>query len=139
MAFQFNKAQFKSQTEEWMYESVGTLAKNSKGRRIKFTKRNLASDNRVVILISDAKGKYDDAELLTCTEPLSKMIRKSLEKKMSHKELLAICSKLEIQQHVDDETKYFLFQPQGDGEMLEDFAVNDLAKESVSYEDLVAF
>ena len=58
---------------------------------------------------------------------------------MSHKELLAICSKLEIQQHVDDETKYFLFQPQGDGEMLEDFAVNDLAKESVSYEDLVAF
>ncbi len=137
--FKFNKAQFSSQTAEWNYESVGTLAKNSKGKRIKFTKRNLASDNRVVILISNNQGSYDEADLLICTAPLSKMIRKSLDKGMSMKELLSICSKLEIQVDTEDPSKYFLFQPQGDGEMLEDFAVDALAKEKATFEDLIAF
>ena len=137
--FKFNKAQFSSQTADWNYESVGTLGKNSKGRKIKFTKRNLASDSRVVILISDASGSFDDADILICTAPLSQMIRKGLAKGTTQKQMLAICSKLEIQVDKDDETKYFLFQPQGDGEMLPSFAVNELAKETVSYDDLVAF
>jgi hypothetical protein len=32
-----------------------------------------------------------------------------------------------------------LFQPQGDGEILEAFEINDLAREKASFEDLVAF
>jgi hypothetical protein len=68
-----------------------------KVERLSSLKRNLASDNRVVILISDAKGEFDNAELLICTSPLSQMIRKSLQKGMSQKEILGICAKLEIQ------------------------------------------
>lgn len=141
MAFKFKKAEFTAQSgEDFNYTSVGTLARNSKGKKMKFTKRNLASEKRVTLLLVDKNAKdYDDAETLTCSAPLSKVIRRSLKDGMSQREVMARLVNLEIMQNNDDEEIYYLCQPKGDGEALESFAVEELVKEKLDYADLIAF
>lgn len=136
MAFKFNKAVFSTQTE-WNYETIGVLKDIIKGRKIKFIKKNLKTDKRVTLLISDKTGSYDNADILSCTVPLSKVVRKALESK-SQKEVLEALVKLQVQQDTENPEKYFLFQPQGDGEMLPGFSVDELSKSSTTVEDLVS-
>jgi hypothetical protein len=135
----FNKAVYSAQSTEWNYENAGSLAQNTKGRKIKFSKKNLASTNRVTLLISDKSGQFEDAETLVCTAPLSGVIRRALSEGKTQKEVLAACCKLDIQVDKDDATRYFLMQPQGDGEALEAFAVDSLNKQAVEFADIVAF
>lgn len=135
----FNKAVYSAQSTEWNYENAGSLAKNAKGRKLKFTKKNLASTNRVVILISDKDGGFEEASTLVCSAPLSGIIRRALADGKSQKEVMAACCKLDIQVDQDDPTRYFLMQPQGDGVALEAFAVDSLTKQAVEFADIVAF
>lgn len=135
----FNKAVYSAPTNDWNFENAGSLAKNAKGRKLKFTKRNLAGDTRVTILISDKNGGFENAETLVCSKPLSTIIRKSLKDGKTQAEVLAACCKLDILVDQDDPTRYFLCQPQGDGEQLQAFAVDSLSKQTVEFSDLVAF
>jgi hypothetical protein len=133
----FNKAQFQPQTE-WNYSDGGTFAANAKGKFAKFSKKNLAKTDgtRVTILLSKDKGDFSEAETLMCTKPLSEKIRSSHAKGTPHKEIFAALSKLSIIVDNDDEEKYFLSLPQGDGEMLLAFEINKMVKEPITMEDV---
>lgn len=140
MNFKFKKIDYSNSTtsEDWSYVPVGTLASLAKKSRFKFTKRNLASDKRITILISDDKGNYENGSMISCTSPLSATVRKWLKDGVSQKDIMTALVKLTVQVDQDDQDKYFLFAPQGDGEMLADFGVNDLKGET-DYEALSAF
>jgi hypothetical protein len=136
MAFKFNQAVYQSTGTDFNYESVGTLASNCKGYSLKFSKRNLASDKRVTLLLRDKKG-VDFT--LSCSAPLSKLVRKAISSGTPHNKVLTSLLKLDIMQDQDDESKYFLCQPQGDGEMLPSYEVDTLAKDKEStFEDILA-
>ena len=147
--FSFSKSEFSSSTQEdWGYESVGILGKipAMKGKKIQFTKKNLKGENRVALQIFPKKyAKLEDAisddavEGLICTSPLSKIVRKALTSGTSHNKVLSYIVTLEIQQSVDDADKYFLFSEKGDGEQLPAFLVDELAKDKIELNDLVAF
>ena len=126
---QMRKVEYQS-SGEFNYESVGTVANNFKGYRLRFTKANLASTKRVTLI---AKDKDGEEWILPCTAPLSGQIRKALNNGKSQKEILAAVAKLDIMQ--DDEDKYFVFQPQG--EQQEEFLVEDLKKITATYDELV--
>ena len=132
MAIKFNEAVFSETTSEWNYSSEGTLAVNCKGYTVKFSKRNLAGDKRVTLLLSKGNKKFT----LSCSAPLSKIVRKALTTKTQN-EVLGGLMQLEIMVNDEDSTKYFLCQPQGDGEMLPEFKVDELVKANVSYEDVM--
>lgn len=132
MAVKFNEAQFSEQTSEWNYSSQGTLATNCKGYLVKFTKRNLASDKRVTLILSKGTKRFT----LSCSAPLSVLVRKALQTKEQN-EVLASLMQLAIMVCDDDESRYFLCQPQGDGEQLPEFKVDELSKKNVSYEDVI--
>jgi hypothetical protein len=145
--FKFSKSEFSSSTQEdWGYETVGTLGKipAMKGKRITFTKRNLKGDARVTLQIFPKS--YDslkeaieagDVEKISCTVPLSKMVRKALTNGVSHNKMLSYLIKQEVQQSTDDPNKYFLFSEKGDGESLESFLIEDLNKVAVTLEDVM--
>lgn len=134
MAIKFNKAVYSTTSnEDFNYESVGTLASNCKGYSLKFSKRNLASDKRVTLLMKDKAG-VDFT--LSCSAPLSKLVRKALTTQ-DQKTVLSSLLNLDIMQDKDDATRYFLCQPQGDGEMLPTFKVDELAKVNASFEDVM--
>jgi len=135
----FNKAVFAATGSEWNFENAGSLAKNTKGRKIKFTKKNLASEKRVTLLISDKDGSFENAGTLSCSAPLSAIVRKALKDGKTQREVLAACCKLDILVDQDDPTRYFLCQPQGDGQQLDAFAVDTLDKQAVEFADIVAF
>lgn len=149
--FTFSKSTFSSNTQEdWGYESVGTFGKlkEMKGKRLQFTKKNLKSDNRVALQIFPkkysnlAEAIEDNAvESLICTSPLSKMIRTGLSKGVDHNKMLSYLLTLEVQQSTDDDdnVKIFLFSEKGDGEQLPSFLVEDLSKEKVTFDDIIAF
>jgi hypothetical protein len=132
MAIKFNEAVFTATTSEWNYSSEGTLASNCKGYAIKFTKKNLASDKRVTLILTKGNKRFT----LSCSAPLSKLVRKALATKEQN-EVLGSLMQLEIMADNDDSSKYFLCQPQGDGEMLPEFKVDELVKANVSYEDVL--
>lgn len=133
--FQFTKAVFSgSSPEDWGWEIVGTLKDLTKGQFLKFTKRNLASTKRVTILISDDKEDFSDAYKISCTEPLSVIVRQAIKDKKTHKQVMAVLLGLDVQASLEDPEKYFLFSPQGDGEMLE--AIASTTKVS-DWEDLL--
>lgn len=146
--FKFSKSEFSSVgTEDWEYETVGVFGKlpAMKGKRVTFTKRNLKAETRVTLQIFPKKYKTlkeaiesDDVEKLSCTGPLSKIVRKAIANGASHNKVLSYLVTLEIQQDIKDNDKYFLFQEKGDGEALPAVLIEDLTEE-VSLNDLVAF
>lgn len=145
--FQFSKSTFSASTQEdWNYESVGIFGqlKAMQGKKLQFTKKNLKGDNRIALQIFPKKYndlsaaiKDDAVESLICTEPLSKIIRKSIAGGISQNKMLAYLLTLEIQQDIDDNDKYFLFQEKGDGEQLPSFLVDELKKEKVSFAEIL--
>ena len=149
--FTFSKSTFSSSTQEdWGFELVGTFGKlkEMKGKKVQFTKRNLKSENKVTLQIfpkkydSLADAIEDDAvEFLCCTAPLSKTIRTAIAKGITHNKMLSYLLTLEIQQSTDDDdnVRAFLFSEKGDGEQLPAFLVDDLSKEKVTFDDIVAF
>jgi hypothetical protein len=130
MNFKLNVAKFNS-NGEFNYTEIGTLAQVGKGMSIKFTKPNLASDKRVTLILTD---KNDVSHTLPCSAPLSNVIRKAL-KTESRKAVLGALTKLTVMQDNDDEEKYFLMQPAGQGE--ESILISDLKAETVTYEELL--
>ena len=56
---------------------------------------------------------------------------------MSKKSALSLLVQLDLNVDPEDNTRYFIFQPQGDAN--EAFAIADLAEEAVSYEELAAY
>ena len=147
--FNFSKSQFSSSTQEnWGYETVGIFGKISAmiGKKVQFTKKNLKGVNRVTLQIFPKKYSNladaieDDAvENLSCTEPLSKVVRKAINSGASHNKVLSYLLQLEIQRNIEDKDKYFLFGEKGDGEALPAFLVDDLVKDKVEFADLVEF
>lgn len=132
--FSFDKAQFPNSTKDWTFQEVGTLKTLAKGKKIKFSKKNLASDKRVTLLISKSGDFAKDAEILNCTEPLSVIIREKMTEGADQKTVLSALLDLKIQ--IDPKTKrYFLFQPAGNGDILPSYSVADLEKENTSWED----
>lgn len=145
--FKFSKSEFSSTSQEdWNYETVGVFGKipAMKGKRVTFTKKNLKGENRVTLQIfpksystlADAI-EADDVERLSCTVPLSKIVRKGLNSGVSHSKMLSYLISLEIQKDKDDDSKYFLFQEKGDGEALPSFLVDELSKEKVTFDDVM--
>lgn len=149
MAFQFSKSTFAPSTQEdWGYDLVGIFGKlpAMKGKKVQFTKKNLKSDSRVTLQIFPKKYNTlkdaieDDAvESLVCTVPLSKMIRAGLAKGVAHNKMMSYLLTLEVQVDSEDSDKYFLFSEKGDGEQLPAYLVDDLNKEKVTFDDIVAF
>jgi hypothetical protein len=149
--FTFSKSTFSSSTQEdWGFETVGTFGKlpAMKGKRVQFTKKNLKGTNRVTLQIfpkkysSLADAIEDNAvENLSCTVPLSKLVRKAITDGVTHNKMLSYLLTLEVQQDASDEenVKIFLFSEKGDGEQLPSFLVDDLAKEKVTFDDIVTF
>jgi len=147
--FKFSKSEFSTTTQEdWGWETVGVFGEQNemKGKRITFTKRNLKSDNAVTIQIFPKRFKVledaikaDQVEKLSCTKPLSKLVRKALSGGASHNKVLSYLTTLEIQTNIDNPQLSLLFSEKGDGEALPNFLIEDLQKEDVSLEDLVAF
>jgi hypothetical protein len=146
-AFKFQKSEFSSTSQEdWGFETVGVLSKipAMKGKRITFTKKNLKGEARVTLQIfpkvyttlKDAI-EADQVEKLSCTVPLSKIVRKGLASGVTHNKMLSYLTSLEIQKDVNDESKYFLFQEKGDGEALPNFLIEELSKEAVTLEDVM--
>lgn len=138
--FNLNSAVFAA-TTEYSYETVGTLASNCKGRRLNFTKNNLAKVakedgkyNRVAIIATNVTDDKD-VKIVPCSEPLSIIIRKALATK-SQKEVLIALTKLSIQADKTDASKYFLMQPAATS--TESFLVEELAAEEVTFESLMA-
>lgn len=141
MAVKFNEAQFSEQTsDDYDYSNQGTLAQNAKGFTIKFTKKNLAGLNlnskgevtRVTLILQKGGKRYN----LSCSAPLSALVRTAV-KTQDQDQVLASLMQLEIHVSNDDESRYFLTQPKGDGEQLPSFDVNALSKMNVSYEDVI--
>lgn len=124
--FQLQTAVFSSKAGATTFSEVGTFAKHAKGMTIKFTKANLASTKLVTMLLTNKAG---EVFRLSCTTPLSEMVRKALAKGKEHKEVLSALLPLTI--IVDDENpeKYFLSAP-GDGTGLPAFEVSDLNEEA---------
>ena len=145
--FKFQKSEFSSSTQEdWGFETVGKLGKipAMKGKRITFTKKNLKGDARVTLQIfpksfSSLKDaiEAEEVEKLSCTVPLSKIIRKGLASGVAHNKMLSYLTTLEIQQDIKDPKKYFLFQEKGDGEALPSYLIDELSKEEVTLEDVM--
>lgn len=135
MSFKLNIAKFAS-TGEFNYTEIGTLlavCKNEKIKSIKFTKPNLASEKRVTLILTDSS---EESHTLSCSTPLSIIVRKALKDGSSKQKVLGALSKLAVMQDNKDEEKYFLMQPAGAGE--ESFLVEDIKAEKVTYEELVA-
>jgi hypothetical protein len=126
VAFKLQTAVFTSEAGATTFSEVGTFAKHAKGMTVKFSKKNLASTKKVTLLLTDKKG---DIFRLSCTSPLSEIVRKALAKGKEHKEILSALLPLTI--IVDDENpeKYFLSAP-GDGTGLPAFSVSDLDEEA---------
>jgi hypothetical protein len=146
-AFKFQKSEFSSTgTEAWGFETVGVFGKipAMKGKRVTFTKKNLKGEARVTLQIfpkvyttlKDAI-EADQVEKLSCTVPLSKMIRKGLTGGVSHSKMLGYLTSLEIQKDATDESKYFLFSEKSDGESLPNFLIEELGKEAITLEDVM--
>lgn len=146
-AFKFQKSEFSStETTDWGFETVGVFGKipAMKGKRVTFTKKNLKGESRVTLQIfpkvyttlKDAI-EADQVEKLSCTVPLSKMVRKGLASGVSHNKMLSYLTKLEIQQDSNKPELYFLFSEKGDGEALPNFLIDELAKEAVTLEDVM--
>jgi hypothetical protein len=148
--FKFSKSTFSSTgSEEWGFESVGIFGEipAMKGKRVTFTKKNLKGDKKVTLQIFPKKYKTladaikDDAvEKLSCTAPLSKVVRTGLAKGVKQSKMLTYLIGLEIQQSIEEPELYFLFSEKGDGESLPNFLIDDLAEERenepVSLEDI---
>lgn len=147
--FTFSKSTFSSSTQEdWGFESVGIFGKlpAMKGKRVQFTKKNLKGDNKLTLQIFPKKYSTladaieDDAvENLVCTTPLSKMVRKAISNGVTYNKMLSYLLTLEIQQSIEEPEKYFLFSEKGDGEQLPSYLVEDLTKDKVTFDDIVAF
>lgn len=125
---QLRKVEYQS-TGEFNYENLGTVASNFKGMSLRFTNKNLASEKRVNIIAKDKSGEEYNLPL---SAPLSGVVRKALANGKSKKEILAAITKLDLYQ---DGEKYFVFQPQGEAN--EEFLVDTLASEKVSYDEMV--
>ena len=102
--FQFNRVKLDSN-----FISYGTFSEKVKGKRFKFYKPNLSELNeRVMIMISGDFG-FNNPEILFCSFPLSKKIRKDLQEGKNHREIFTYVSKKEICGRKDDPTSYFLY------------------------------
>ena len=132
MALNFKKVEYQG-VGEFNYEDMGTVASNFKGHSLRFTKRNLANTEKRVTLIAK---KGDNEYTLPCSKPLSAVVRKALDTGKSHKEVLSIITKLNVYQS-DDGERYFVMQPQG--EQLEAFNIDTIAKSTISYDELAAW
>ena len=133
MAFKLNVASFTSEAGEISFSEVGTLAKHAKGMTIRFSKKNLKSDKRVTLLLTDKKG---ETFTLPCTAPLSESIRAALAAGKEQQSVLSALLKLTIIQNDDDESMYFLNAPDG-GQGSTAFAVEDLAKEDEDFDEVL--
>ena len=129
-----NKVQYQSSGEDYNWETVGTVASNFKGHTMRFTNNNIANDKKRPTIITK-KGK--DEFTLSCSGPLYIKVRKALKEGMSKKAALSALVQLDLNVDPEDNTRYFIFQPQGDAN--EAFAIADLAEEAVSYEELAAY
>jgi hypothetical protein len=129
-----NKVQYQSSGEDYNWESAGTVASNFKGHTMRFTNNNIANDKKRLTIITK-KGK--DEFTLSCSSQLSIKVRKALKEGMSKKSALSLLVQLDLNVDPEDNTRYFIFQPQGDAN--EAFAIADLAEEAVSYEELAAY
>ena len=113
-------------------EDLGTLAEISgRGGRLAFIPSNLMSTKRVVVVVANAKGA---SATVTCSNNISGSVRSAMKSGTSKKAILGALAQLHVFEN--EEGAHYLAQ-EGSGSL--DFhAVGDVAKEAISYEELVA-
>jgi len=129
--YQLKAVEYKNSAEDFNYESGGTFAKFAKGCTVRFSKKNLASNKRIALILS--KEGQDDM-ILPCSSPLSSIIREGL-KTYSKSQIIGSLRSLDVMFDIDDPTKYFLMQPKGEmdeGTLFEDAVADDV----VDYSEL---
>jgi hypothetical protein len=129
-----NKVQYQSSSEDYNWETAGTVASNFKGHTMRFTNNNIANDKKRLTIITK-KGK--DEFTLSCSGPLSIKVRKALKEGLSKKSALSALVQLDLNVDPEDNTRYFIFQPQGEAN--DAFTVADLTEEAISYDELAAY
>ena len=127
---QLKKVEYQS-LGEFDYENLGSVATNFKGMSLRFTNKNLASENRVNLIAKDKTGEEFNLPL---SAPLSVIVRKALAKGKSKKEILAAIVRLDVYQKDD---RYFVFQPQGQAN--EEFLIETLKEQSITYDQLAGW
>lgn len=113
-------------------EDLGTLAQLSgRGGRLAFIPGNLMSTKRVVVVVANAKG---ESATVTCSNNISNSVRSAMKSGTSKKAILGALAQLHVFEN--GEGAHFLAQ-EGSGSL--DFhTVGEVAKEAISYEELVA-
>ena len=129
-----NKVQYQSSGEDYNWETAGTVASNFTGHTMRFTNNNIANEKKRLTIITK-KGK--DEFTLSCSSQLSIKVRKALKEGMSKKSALSALVQLDLNVDPTDDTRYFIFQPQGDAN--DAFTVADLTEEAVTYDELAAY
>src|SRR5680860_755252 len=105
--------------ESTTLDDLGTPATAvGKGGTLAFISKNLANIAKRVVLV--LKNKKGESTTLSCSEQVSSMVRKAIEKGMKKAEALAVLSKLSILEG-DSEIPY-LCAPAGEG-TLEEFTI----------------
>ena len=131
MALNFKKYE----RTEGTLETIGTVADVvGKGGTLRFVPNTFTSGKRIAIIL----GKKDGSStVIACSTRVSTTLRDAKKNGSESKELLAAISKLEISE--DEEGRNFIIAPVGTGGNEETFAIADLTKAAVAYDDLVAF
>lgn len=122
-------------------KEIGTLKSNlDKNDILSLSNKNIEGDAAHVVLFVK-NGEDDVPAMLFCTKPLSKMIRKAIAGKVSHRDIIKSLlplklANLTIEGEEGEEEQTFILSP---GKQGESFSVNDLLKgEAVTLEDLIA-
>ena len=122
-------------------KEIGTLKSNlDKSDILSLSNKNIDGDAaHVVLFVKDSDEGVPT--MLFCTKPLSKLIRKAIAGKVSHRDIIKSLlplklANLTIEGEEGEEEQTFILAP---GKQGESFSVNDLLKgEAVALEDLIA-
>jgi hypothetical protein len=129
MAIQFKK--YESTATD--LEIVGTVSSViGKGGTLKFVPNTFTSGKRLAIILLNKKG---ESTVLPCSTRVTNVTKDAKNKGASKKQMLAAISRLEVSE--DEDGRNFIIAPRGSGGEEESFVIEDLTKETVSYDDLM--
>jgi len=135
MKLELARVQFSGEGSWEDVEEKGTLISLlGKGDKFKFSDTNLKSDKAVTLFITE-KGKENEApKMLPCSKKLSTTVRTALKNGVQKKSILGALAQLNV---IQNEKGMFLVPPFGGADA--GFTVEEVAKEAVDYQELVAF
>ena len=116
-------------------ETIGTVATViGKGGSLRFVPGTFTSGKRIAIILLN---KAKESTVIACSKRVTLTLQEALKNGSSKKQMLAAVSKLQVSE--DEEGRNFIIAPLGTGGVEDSFTIEDLKKEAVSFEELVAF